>query len=182
MIKDSPLTRLIKKSTVGDKMDLKRICDKLSITLQPAPDLQDLCHIIRDEKTRKPVIKLNTSIDSKTRFTLVAIAAAEFILHAERINGGGIKYDMFALTDIHHKKHTPYIMLATRLAIPEHIIEKLVYEADNEFVSKHIRDREDHFDSNAYIENSLYLPQFIRCAVKESSGKLLLDNIEMKNF
>lgn len=177
---DSLLTNLIEGCTVGDKMDLKKICDTLNIKLMADPDLKDLCKIGRDDK-RQLVIWINPNIDSKTKFTLVAIAVAEFILHPERINENGVVYDMFSLTDIHHKKHTPYIMLATRLAIPEHIIEKLVEAAESEFESKHIRDRKTQFDIKSYIEKSIYLPQFIQCVVKESSGKLLLDNLQVKH-
>ena len=176
---NSFLNSLIKSSTVGDTIDLKQLCAQLHIQVKVAPELKDLCKIGLD-KTRKTIIWLNPSVDTKTRFTLIVIAIAEFILHPDRISGAGISYDMFSLADIHRKKHTPYLMLATRLAIPEHIIERLIYAEELKFESKSVRDRAKKFDSEAYINNSIFLPQFIRCVVKESTGKLLLENLEYK--
>lgn len=177
----SPLIKLINSCTVGNKVDLKKICDTLGIALQAAPNLKDYCQIVRSKKTRKITIWLNPTLDSKTKFTLVAIATAEYILHPERILGKGISYDMFSLADIQQKKHTPYIMLATRLVMPERIIEQIIQAIDIEFESKEVREREQSFDLNAYIEQSMYLPQFIQCAVKASSGRLVLDNVEVKH-
>lgn len=176
---DSPLVQLIKSCTTGDKVDLKKICDTVSIKLKADPNLTDLCRIGRDEN-RQLTIWIKPSLDSKTRFTLVAIATAEYILQPERVNENGINYDLFALSDLHRKKHTPYLMLATRLAIPEHIIEKLVEAEELQFEAKSIRDNSDRFDRESYTENSIYLPEFIQCVVRESSGKLLLDNIQYK--
>ncbi|MGJ8693419.1 MAG: hypothetical protein ACSHW0_13165 [Thalassotalea sp.] len=173
----SPVTRLIEACTVNDKIDLKKICDKLKVSLKAASDLTDLCKIGCDEQ-RQLVIWINPKIDAKTRFTLVVIAIAELILQPERVKDGGISYDIFTLKDLHRKKHSPYLMLATRLAVPEHIIEKIVAADEMEFESKILRQRTDIFDRDAYINNAIYLPEFIRCVVRESSGKLLLDNIE----
>ena len=69
------------------------------------------------------------------------------------------------------------MMLATRLTIPEHIIKKLVHANEMEFTRKSIRDNTDVFDKKSYIENSIFLPEFIESVVKESTGRLLLDNI-----
>ena len=176
---NSPLTNLIKSCANGDKIDLKKLCDTLNIKVVADANLKDLCKIGRDE-SRQAYIWLQPSVDPKTRFTLIAIAIAEFIIHPERISGAGISYDMFALADLHRKKHTPYMMLATRLAIPEHIIEKLIIAAELEFESKRVRDKTEKFDSEAYINNSIFLPEFIRCVVKDSTGKVLLENIEYK--
>ena len=177
---ESLLTALIKDSTVGDKMDLKKICETLHISLKADPDLKDLCKIGINDKHQN-IIWVNPKADPKTRFTLIAIAIAEFILHPERISGMGISYDMFALDGLNRKKHTPYIMLATRLAIPEHIIEKLTHADEMEFESKRQREVMDLFDRNEYIENSIFLPEFIGAVVRESSGKLLLDNFTFKH-
>lgn len=173
---ESLLTALIKDCTVGDKIDLKKICQALHISLKADPELKDLCKIGIDDKHQN-IIWINPNIDAKTRFTLIAIALAEFILHPERISGIGITYDIFSLADLHRTKHAPYMMLATRLTIPEHIIKKLVHANEMEFTRKSIRDNTDVFDKKSYIENSIFLPEFIESVVKESTGRLLLDNI-----
>lgn len=178
---DSALNRLIKSCTVGDKVDLKQICDTIKISLRADPELNDLGRIGRD-KQQKLVIWLKPSLDARSRFTLVAIAVAEFILQPDRVNKNGINYDMFALSDLHRKKHSPFMLLATRLTIPEHIIEKLVEAEELDFQAKKIREKSNRFDREAYIENSIYLPEFIKSVVRESSGKVLLDNVNYQSF
>lgn len=173
------ITHLIADATNGDKVDLKQICDTLKIQLKATPELKDHCNICRD-KSGKTIIRLNPTIDSKTRFTLVAIAVAEFLLHHERVDETGITYDMFSLDNLNHKKHTPFMMLATRLTIPEHIIDKLIDASDYDFESKKSSDAvSEKFDSQAYINNSIYLPEFIRAVVRESSGKLVLNTLSI---
>lgn len=173
------ITKLIADATNGDKVDLKQICDTLNIQLKAAPELKDYCNIYRDTKG-KTVIRLNPSINSKTRFTLVAIAVAEFILHHERVDEIGITYDMFSLSNLNHKKHTPFMMLATRLAIPEHIIEKLVNTSNNFVESKNKTTSSEKFDPQVYISHSIYLPEFVRAVVGESSGRLLLNTLSIQ--
>lgn len=171
------ITHLINEATVGDNIQLKVICEKLNIQLIAAPTLKDYCHFSRNGADEL-VMRLNPKIDSKTRFTLVVIAVAEYLLQPSKIEGNGITYDMFSLEGLSHKKHTPYMMLATRLAMPEHIINALLDASDNVFEKQKSTDRKLTFNSQAYIDNAIYLPQFMRAIVKESSGKLVLESLK----
>ena len=157
----SVLEKLIKSSTYGDKVNLKEITEFLNITIALDKELTDLCHISLAVEDNKPVIKLNPSNDKKTKHTLVAIAIAEYILTPTRLEGAGIGYDMFFLREIYHQRYSYRMMLATRLAVPEEIINQL--EAPT-------------FDTASYVARSSYLPQFIHCCVKDSSAMFLLSN------
>jgi len=169
----SEINSLIKTATVGDVVDLKVICQALNIALKIDNELGDLCKIGVGAND-KVTIWLNAKLDKKTKFTLVAIAIAEYIIHPNRVGGQGVIYDMFFLKELNSKKRSKLIMLATRLVIPEHIIEKLSDALDNQFSNDKIN---DPFDADSYIANAGYLPEFIRCIIKESTSMFLLDNL-----
>ena len=157
----SVLEKLIKSSTRDGKVDLKQITEFFNINIMIDRQLTDLCQIYVSEQDNKPVIKLSPTNDRKTKYTLVAIAIAEFILTPSRLEGTGIRYDMFFLKEIYHQRYSYRMMLATRLAVPEEIINKLDLPT---------------FDLNAYVIKSDFLPQFIHCCVKDSSALFLLSN------
>ncbi|MEW6992310.1 hypothetical protein AADZ91_16700 [Colwelliaceae bacterium 6441] len=166
---------LIQSATVGDTVDLKTICRTMNIKLKFDDNLQDLSKIGLDDQ-RQITIWLNNSLDNKTKSTLVAIAVAEYIISPEKVLQRGVVYDVFFLKDLQKNKATNLIMLATRLAIPEHIIEKLTNSIELQFS----KDQSESFDPNAYIANAVYLPEFIKCAIKQSSSMLLIDNVKNK--
>jgi hypothetical protein len=170
---NSALHNLIQSAVEGDVVNLKSICDTLDVKLKADKALNDLCRMGVDGND-KIVIWINPKVDAKTKFTFVAIALAEYILYPNRITNQGVNYDMFFLKDLNTKKNSRQIMLATRLAIPEHIIEKLSAALEVQFTSS---DSKNTFDANNYIANSKFLPEFIRCVIKESSSLFLLDNL-----
>ncbi|MDO6426799.1 hypothetical protein Q4489_07230 [Thalassotalea sp. 1_MG-2023] len=168
--------QLISNATIGDTVDLKQICRSLNLTLKITPELSDLCRIAVD-KEQKVVIQLNASIDKRTKFTFVAIAAAEYLINSARINDTGVTYDIFFLRDIHANRATNLIMLATRLAIPEHIIEKIVDASEVQFVKQ---PENEKFDIDDYIRQSDYLPDFIRSVIKQSSSSFLVNTVNAR--
>ncbi|MDG1752414.1 MAG: hypothetical protein P8I03_12245 [Thalassotalea sp.] len=167
---------LIQSATVDDTVDLKSICQTLDIKIRMEENSQDLCRIGEDEN-KKIIIWLNNTLDQKTKFTFVAIAVAEYIIDANRVTKQGVVYDMFFLRDLSANKATKLIMLATRLAIPEHIIEKLSNALEAQFSKD---DTIEPFDADEYVKNAKYLPEFIRCAIKESTSIFLVDNLKNK--
>ncbi len=172
----SIIQKLIESATCDDKVDLKSICQSLNITVTIDPKLQDLCRVGEDEK-HKLTIWLNPTLDKKTKFTFVAIAVAESIIHPDRVTEPGVSYDVFFLRELPKYKASKLIMLATRLAMPEHIIDKLADSLEVQFTKNNAADK---FDSDSYITNADYLPEFLRCAIKQSSSMFLLDNISNK--
>lgn len=170
------LQSLIQSATVDDTVDLKSICQTLEIKIRMDDISQDLCKIGENEN-KQIIIKLNNTLDPKTKFTFVAIAVADYILDPDRVIKQGVVYDMFFLRDLSANKATKLIMLATRLAVPEHIIEKL----SNALEAQFSRDNTiEPFDADAYVRKSKYLPEFIRCAIKESTSMFLIDNLKNK--
>ncbi|WDE01093.1 hypothetical protein [Thalassomonas actiniarum] len=157
----SVLEKLIKESTHDGNVNLKEITEFFNIRIELDRQMTDLCRIYICEEDNKPVIKLSPNNDRKTKFTLVAIAIAEFILTPSRLEGEGISYDMFFLKEIYHQRYSYRMMLATRLAVPEDIINQM--------------DQPD-FDMVSYVAESDYQPQFINCCVKDSSALFLLSN------
>jgi len=174
----SGLYHLIESATVGDSVDLKLICQTLDVHIKIDNNLQDLCKIGAD-KNKKIIIWLNPKLDKKTKFTLVAIALAEYIIHPEKVTSHGVLYDMFFLRELNANKATKLIMLATRLVVPEHIIEKISNSLEVQFSND---SQTDNFDTNAYIAMANYLPEFLRCVIKESSSMFLIDNLSIKHY
>lgn len=173
---DSGFRKLIETAVEGDYVNLKTICLTLDIKLVIDKKLKDLCKVGVDEEQRA-TIWLNSDLDKKTKMTMVAIAVAEYIIHPERVLSSGVVYDVFFLRELTTNKSTKLIMLATRLAVPEHIIEKIVLENEVNFLKTKDYDK---FDIDNYIANSSYLPEFIRCVIKESTGIFLLDNLTVR--
>lgn len=170
------LHSLIQSATFGDTVDLKSICQTLEIKIRMEDNSQDLCRICENDD-KQIIIWLNKTIDQKTKLTFVAIAVADYILDPERVSKHGVNYDMFFLRDLSANKATKLIMLATRLAIPEHIIEKL----SNALEAQFSKDEDiESFDGDAYVRNSKFLPEFVRCAIKESTSMFLMDNLKNK--
>jgi len=170
------IEKLIQSATDGDTVDLKAICKKLHIRVALDETLSDQCKIGLDKQQRLN-IWLNPTLDKKTKFTYVAIATAEYIIDPERVAEQGVSYDIFFLKDLNKNKATKLIMLATRLAVPEHIIEHLANALDLQFTKNNVFDK---FDYDGYIANANYLPEFLKCVIKESSSKLLIDNLTTK--
>lgn len=170
------IQQIIKSATQGDVIELKAICQALAIKVAIDPQLQDLCKITQD-KYRKLTVYLNPKLDKKTKFTFVAVAVAESIIHPERMTGQGVTYDVFFLRELPKYKASKLIMLATRLAMPEHIIDKVADALEVQFTKNNAIDK---FDCDAYLASSDYLPEFLRCAIKQSSSMFLLDNLSAK--
>jgi hypothetical protein len=158
---------LIKDNTIGDLIDLKSLAKELHIQIKLDNELKDLCRISIEKDSRYPTIYLNPACDTKTKHTFVAIAIAEYILTPDRVSGPGINYDLFFLKAIYSQKHNYYMLLSTRLTFPEKTITLLEDQSIN---------------SDDFINNSNYLPQFIRCCVSDSSSLFLLETFsELSN-
>ncbi|WP_426359446.1 hypothetical protein ACPUVO_04155 [Pseudocolwellia sp. HL-MZ19] len=157
----SLVEKLIESCTREDHIDVKAFCEALGVTIALRPEIKNLCEIHLEGETKSPVISLSPTLDKKTKFTFVVIALAEYILTPDRVARMGICYDIFFLQDIYHQRHGYRMLLATRIALPE----KLVNIAGSTSP-----------DAEHIINNSNYLPQFLRCCVNNSSALFLLAN------
>jgi len=173
----SSMANLIQSATVGDEMDLQSICRALGVKLKSVDGMTDLGNISSTEDG--VYITLNKKSDSKTKYTVIVLALSEYILTPSRVTSSGICYDMFFMTDMSSKKYSPSIMLAIRLAAPEHIIEKIASQVETEFSSNRRTVAKDSFDVDKYINESKFLPQFLRCSIKENTAMYLLNKVHM---
>ncbi len=173
----SSMVNLIESATEGDQMDLKSICQTLGVRLKSDDCMTDLGNISSTDDG--VCITLNKRSDLRTKYTVIALALSEYILTPSRVTARGISYDMFFMKDMSAKKYSPTIMLAIRLAIPEHIIEKIASQIDSEFDSNKSSREASYFDVDKYIGESNFLPQFLRCSIKENTAMYLLDKVHI---
>lgn len=116
---------------------------------------------LNTNKDGNVVILLNKNNDTRHNYTLVALLIAQLMLHPEKAETGGIKYDVFSLKDIRDNRFSNIMMLATRLAVPEFVIDQM----------------EDFgFDVQGYANKSKFLPDFIKSAVKSKNLEFLVSN------
>jgi len=174
---DSPLTKLILSADIGLSNDLNVICQALDISIKAGKLQNDLC-LIRQENDSSIVIYLDPTLDKQSKFTFVAIAIAEMLISPERIKGRGIYYDVFFKKEIHNLRSTKAMILATRIAFPEGIIDQIVIANNMRFEARSLREKNNYMDVDAFISESNYLPEFIRSVIKGNSVRMLLNNKE----
>lgn len=157
----SLIEKLITSCAREDHVDVKAFCEALGVVIKIDNELKNLCEIHNDKDTQKPIISLNPALDKKTKFTFVVIALSEYILTPDRVARTGICYDIFFLDDIYHQRHGYRMLLATRIALPEHLINKISNGSP---------------EAETIIANANYLPKFLRCCVSDSSALFLISN------
>jgi hypothetical protein len=155
------ISQLIKDNTLDSFIDMSGIASSLSVRISLCPDLRDLCtlSLVKNAVT----IKINSDLDVGKRLTFVAIALAEYILTPSRVNGKGIIYDMFFLKDIYSQRFSYRMLLATRLAVPEPVIQSFGEQGIGSSAA---------FES--FKSNSSHHPDFLRCCVQEGAAMFLL--------
>jgi len=157
----SLVEKLIRSCSKEDQVDVKAFSDALGVSIKLDAQLKNLCEIRFDENSQKPVISLLSSLDKKTKYTFLVIALAEYILTPERVSRTGICYDIFFLDDIYHQRHGYRMLLATRIAMPEHLINIISSTSP---------------EADEVITQANYLPKFLRCCVSDSSALFLIAN------
>jgi hypothetical protein len=155
------ISQLIKDNTLDSFIDMAGIASSLSVRISLCPELRDLCTISLVAKT--VTIKINPDLDVGKRLTFVAIALAEYILTPSRVTGTGITYDIFFLKDIYSQRFSYRMLLATRLAVPERVIQSFGGQGVGSSAA---------FES--FKLNSKHHPDFLRCCVQEGAAMFLL--------
>lgn len=156
----SNLNKLINANDRGDVIDLQAITVALGISIKKSSELKDYCHVFFNEEGRA-VIQLKSDLSNSLKKTLVAVAAAEYVLTPERLAGQGIKYDMFFLKELYSQKYSYRMLLASRLVLPESVIEKIVA---GEVLPA------------LYAEKIGFEPDFIKNVVQHDSAVFLVEN------
>jgi len=70
---------IIKENTIADSINIMGIAKRLSIEINIESDLNDLGKVYLD-KNEQVIISLNDQCDKKTKYTLMVIAMADYIL------------------------------------------------------------------------------------------------------
>ncbi|PCI58971.1 MAG: hypothetical protein COB35_12460 [Gammaproteobacteria bacterium] len=162
------IKNMIKGNTHDNTINIKGIANKLGIEILITSHLStDLAQVYVDEND-KPVIQINENTDLETKYTLMVIAMADYILKPKKVSKTGIIYDMFFLDDIFSQRYHYRMLLATRLAFPEHVIEKLC--------NKVATIGENDINYMNFVQQSNYLSQFIRSCIDDSSALFLIKN------
>lgn len=173
----SILTSLVRGATVGDFVDLRVICSTLGVKVMITEFISDLCLLYKNDDGQV-IIKVNKNLSKKEMSTLVVLALAESIIHPEKLYRERTIYDMFFLKEMRSQMHSRSFILATRLVLPEHIIEQLIISSENDFSTRKNPNTDVNFNAKNYIQESIYLPEFLNMIIKESSARLLLNNVD----
>ena len=121
------------------------------------------------EKTTLPTILLNKNNTEAEDRTVTVLLIAEYMLMQRSDVGRVLSCDTFFLSDIRQFRVSRHLFLATRLAIPENIIEKT---------------QDIQFSAPKYSLKAKLLPAFLACAYpkRDVSGLLgFIDSMQM-NF
>lgn len=122
---------------------------------------------VERETVTSPTILLNEKNTDEENRTVVALLIAEYMLSQRNQNGREITCDMFFLQGIRQYRVSRQLFLATRLLIPEHIIEQT---------------QSITFSAPAYAAKAKILPGFLACAYpkRDVSGLLgFIDSMQM---
>jgi hypothetical protein len=174
----SLLNSLVRSATSGDIVDFRIICSTLGVRVALIELSSDLCILCRNKEGRVE-IQINSDLCQEKMSTLAVLALAESILHPEKLYREKVVYDMFFLNDMKSKMHSRTFILATRLVLPEHIIEQLIISSENDFSTVKNPNTDYSFNAKDYVNESIYMPDFLNMIIKESSAKLLLNNVKM---
>ena len=154
---------LIEKHTKDDVIDIMEMAESLGINVKfvEMDRSTDVAVMKQEEEDNRPKIELNIINSIEDNYTLVALLLADSFIAPQRASNEGFKYEVFFLKELRHYRLTRTLLLATRLAIPEEVINQ-IDEVD--------------FDIDAYIAKAKYLPSFVNNMVKDSNASFLVIN------
>ncbi len=154
---------LIEKHSQGDVIDIMAMAEDMgiSITYVEMEISTDVAVMKQAEEDNRPKIELNKINTIEQNYTLVALLLADCFIAPQKVTNEGFKYEIFFLKDLRNYRLTRTLLLATRLAIPETIINQV---------------EDFDFDIDAYTAKTNYLPCFVHNMVKSSHASFLFIN------
>lgn len=154
---------LIEKHTHNEVIDIMAMASSMGISVDYV-DMEvstDIATMNQGEEDKRPKIELNKTNSIAQNHTLVALLLADCFITPQKMQDEGFKYEIFYLKDMRHFRFTRTFLLATRLAIPEHIINQI-----DDF----------SFNIDAYVAKTNYLPGFVNNMVKNSNASFMVIN------
>jgi len=154
---------LIEKHSQDEVIDIMSMAASMGISVNYVvmETSTDVAIMKQVEGDSRPKIELNKTNNIEQNYTLVALLLADCLIAPKKLQRGGFKYEIFYLKDLRQYRLSRTFLLATRLAIPEQIINQI-----DEF----------GFNLDAYIGKTHYLPSFINNTVKNSNASFVVIN------
>ena len=154
---------LIERHSHNEVIDIMAMAASMGISVDYV-DMEistDVGRVTQGDDDKRPKIELNKSNTKEQNYTLVALLLADCLIAPKKVQREGIKYEIFYLKDLRQFRLTRTFLLATRLAIPESIINQI-----DEF----------SFNIDTYIAKTDYLPGFVNNMVKNSNASFVVIN------
>lgn len=146
----------------GELIDIPKLIEHLGFNVSFVP-MQDKALIEHHANEPFASLYINESLEVKEQNTVAVFIVAEYLLRYQQGKHKRIIYDMFYLDNIKLTRMSKHTFLATRLAIPEAVIEKL-----DEFNS----------DKQGYSELANLPLFFLELAKKQNSVEAFLKMTE----
>lgn len=164
------LKNYVDACTKGEVIDIVKLVGVLGGKVRQGPmptvDKGELVaeKIQADEQTdnlSEYIFQLNQQNSLAENNTVLALLLAEYVIHANHASLLKEKYllDVFFLRDLRNVRMSRQVILATRLALPETVIEQ----------TGHI-----NFDTAAYARKANLMPEFVSCAYSDVSVQGIL--------
>lgn len=154
---------LIEKHSQDEVIDIMVMAQSMGISVDHVEmkTSTDVAIMKQGEEDKRPKIELNKTNKIEQNYTLVALLLADCLISPKKLQRGGFKYEIFFLKDLRQYRLTRTFLLATRLAIPEKIINKVDVFG---------------FNIDAYIAKTHYLPGFVNNMVTNSNANFVVIN------
>lgn len=169
MLNARQLETLLKEACSEDNeyVDIRNLCERLRINISTKGEHLETTQMARfytednEDKYQRRFITLSPSLSECEQNTVIAILIAKFCLVPDAIHERGHEVNVFDFKSLRTIRFSRLMYLATRIALPEEIIEKI---DDITLSNKNLKATE------------MFTSDFVSCAVKGHTIQFLLDN------
>lgn len=164
------LQKLVEHCTTDEVVDTRELAVQLNCAVvHKTFSTADKGVLLPPNATRlgRTAIVLSEDNSEAENRTLIPLLLADYILNNNPDAIKRFSCDVFFLAEVRRYRASRHMFLATRLALPEHIIERITGI---------------NFDTNGYARRACLLPNFVNCAFHshEVGGLLgLIDSLDM---
>lgn len=161
------LQRIIEEHTHDDAIDVRQVANDMGVDVyDDFEDSTQIASLVYPEGKCPPVLHLNKRNTPAESNTSIALLLSKYCLDWGNGTVKDSRVDIFYLRELRAYKTSRQVILATRLAIPDNIIEKC---------------NDLRFNSSRYAKEKSLLPNFVDASfhIPQGSGLLnLLDSFE----
>lgn len=125
------------KNEEEDKIDIQSLVSYLGFKVH-FKEMEDKAYIDYNGRNNYAELFINKNLSRENKNAIAVLIIAEFFVRFRDGQKKRVSFDMFYLNNIKHIKMSKQIFLATRLALPEKVINKLdTFDSDKESYSKY---------------------------------------------